>query len=97
MATLACKTKKQIGAATGTPAVRILTPGTEGTSGWAQREPLIVCAQLKSKVMGLVPLPNDRIIRSKVEMSIELDEPAPDAQEYTADAAPAGGDWAWCN
>ncbi len=91
MAKLACKTKNRISSVTGAAAVRIETP-----EGWTKQEPLVVCAQVRSKVMGLVPLPNDRIIRSKTEMSIEVDDPTPASVTYTADSSPAGGNWDWC-
>jgi len=74
MAKLACKTKQQIGALTGDTAVRITTP-----DGWTKAKPLIVCAMVRSSTLGLVPLPGDRLIKSKTEMSIEVTDTVPNA------------------
>ena len=90
MTRLACKTKRQIGAITGDTYVRISTP-----QGWTKAEPLIVCAMVKSDVLGLVPLPDDRLIRSRTEMSIEVTDTVPDTLSYS-DPAPSGGSWSWC-
>lgn len=90
MEKLACKTKKQIGAITGSTKVKILTP-----EGWEKTEPLVVCAMVRSSTIGLVPLPDDRMIRSRTEMSIEVTDSAPNALNYT-DSAPAGTNWDWC-
>lgn len=91
MARLACKAKQEIGAITGDTYVRIATP-----RGWTKAEPLIVCAMVKSSVLGLVPLPDDRLIRSRTEMSIEVTDTVPNVISYT-DRAPAGGSWSWCD
>ncbi len=90
MAKLACKTKAQIGAITGDTYVRIITP-----NGWTKAKPLVVCAMVKSSAIGLVPLPGNRLIRSRTEMSIEVTDAAPNALTYS-DAPPAGGSWSWC-
>lgn len=90
MTKLACKAKKQIGAITGETYVRITTP-----QGWTRAEPLVVCAMVRSSALGLVPLPAERLIRSRTEMSIEVTDTVPDALSYS-DAPPTGGDWSWC-
>jgi Flp pilus assembly protein TadG len=90
MAKLACKAKKEIGAITGDTYVKIMTP-----EGWTQAEPLVVCAMVKFSMLGLVPLPNDRLITSRTEMSIEVTDALPSTLSYT-DPAPAGGSWSWC-
>ena len=90
MAKLACKTKREIGAITGDTFVRILTP-----QGWNKAEPLVVCAMVRSSAVGLVPLPDDRLIRSRTEMSIEVTDSVPNALSYS-DPAPTGGSWSWC-
>jgi hypothetical protein len=90
MAQLACKTKKQIGAVSGGAYVKIYTP-----SGWTKGQPLVVCAMVKSTAVGLVPLPNDGLIKSRTEMSIEVTDTAPNALTY-ADTPPAGAGWGWC-
>jgi Flp pilus assembly protein TadG len=91
MARLACKTKKQIGAITGPTYIKIFTP-----DGWTKAKPLIVCAMVKSSQVPFVPLPNDRLITSRTEMSIEVTDAAPNALTYT-DAPPTGATWAWCS
>ena len=90
MAKLACKTKREIGAITGDTSVRILTP-----QGWNKAEPLVVCAMVRSSAVGLVPLPGDRLITSRTEMSIEVTDALPNTLSYT-DPAPSGGSWSWC-
>ena len=93
MAQLACRTKAEVGAATGTTSVRILTP-----DGWHQRDDLVVCAIVHSTgVTGLVPLPHDGLIFSKTHMSIEDADPVPGTTSYTTDEAPNGGSWSWCD
>ena len=91
MARLACKAKAEIGALTGDTYVKITTP-----QGWTKAQPLVVCAMVRSSILGLVPLPNDRIITSRTEMSIEVTDSTPDALAYT-DPLPAGESWSWCS
>jgi hypothetical protein len=91
MAKLACKTKHEIGAVTGDAYVKISTP-----HGWTKAKPLVVCAMVKSSVIGLVPLPNDRMITSRTEMSIEVTDSLPNALAY-ADTPPTGASWSWCS
>ncbi len=91
MARLACKTKAQIGAITGDTYVKISTP-----AGWVKAEPLVVCAMVRSSALGLVPLPDDAMITSRTEMSIELTDAVPDALSY-ADPPPSGESWSWCS
>jgi Flp pilus assembly protein TadG len=90
MTRLACKTKEHIGAITGDTYVRIVTP-----EGWAKAKPLVVCAMVKSSTIGLVPLPDDRFIRSRTEMSIEVTDTSPTTLTYS-DPPPPGGSWSWC-
>ena len=91
MTELACKTKKQIGAITGDTYVRITTP-----QGWTKAEPLVVCAMVRSSTLGLVPLPDNRLIKSRTEMSIEVTDTAPDSLTYS-DTPPSGVSWSWCS
>lgn len=88
---LQCLAKDRIGGITGEPAVMVIAPG-----GWVKGEPLIVCAQMQVEAgTGLVPLPNDKVITSKVEMAIENAEPDTEFGS-AAESAPAGKDWSWC-
>ncbi len=88
---LMCTAQERIGGITGDPAVMVSAP-----EGWVRGAPLIVCSQLKVGVgTGIIPLPNDRIVRSQVEMSIEKTDPV---LSFTggAEAPPAGANWDWC-
>jgi hypothetical protein len=44
---------------------------------------------------GIIPLPNDRIVRSQVEMSIEKTDPVV-AFTGGSETAPTGANWDWC-
>ena len=90
MALLACKTKRQIGAVTGDAYVKISTP-----EGWAKAKPLVICAMVQAGNLGYVPLPNNSLITSQTEMSIEATDSVPNALSY-ADAPPPGSSWSWC-
>lgn len=88
---LMCTAQDRISGITGDPAVKVMAP-----QGWLRGKPLIVCSQLKVGVgTGIIPLPNDRIIQSEVEMAIENATPAP-TFAGGEETSPAGGDWAWC-
>jgi hypothetical protein len=45
--------------------------------------------------IGLLPMPNDGLITSKTQMSIEVATPAPTAL-VAEDSPLAGADWSWC-
>lgn len=97
---LACNTVKQVGAISGTAYAMVKT--TAGTSpAWAKGNPLLVCTMIKSTgVTGITPLPGDRIIQSKTQMSIEVATPIPTgfegaAQSYST-GTPSGANWNWC-
>ncbi len=88
---LMCTAQDRIGGITGDPAVMVDAP-----EGWTRGAPLIVCSQIEAGIgSGIIPLPNDRIIQSRVEMSIEKTDPLVD---FTggAETAPAGSSWDWC-
>lgn len=88
---LMCTAQDRISGITGDPAVKVWAP-----EGWLRGKPLVVCSQLKVGVgTGIIPLPNDRIIQSEVEMAIENASPAP---VFTGgeETAPAGANWTWC-
>jgi Flp pilus assembly protein TadG len=88
---LMCTAQDRIGGITGDAAVKVVAP-----SGWVRGGPLVVCAQIPVEVgTGLVPLPNDRVIRSQVEMAIEKVDPAA-AFSGGEESAPTGTDWSWC-
>jgi Flp pilus assembly pilin Flp len=88
---LMCTAQNRIGGITGDPAVKVMAP-----EGWVRGKPLVVCSQIKVGVgTGIIPLPNERVIRSQVEMSIENANPVP-TFVGGEETAPAGGDWMWC-
>lgn len=88
---LMCTAQDRIGGITGDPAVKVMVP-----EGWERGKPLVVCSQMEVAAgTGIIPLPNDRIIRSQVEMAIENNNPA---QVFAGgeESAPAGASWTWC-
>lgn len=88
---LLCTAQDRIGALTGDPAIRVYAP-----NGWVRGQPLVVCAQLKVGVgTGIVPLPNNKIIQTKVQMAIEQ---TPTGTTFTAaqESPVSGGSWSWC-
>lgn len=88
---LMCTAQDRISGITGDPAVKVMAP-----EGWLRGKPLIVCSQLKVGLgTGIIPLPNDRIIRSEVQMSIENATPAP-TFVGGEETAPTGANWTWC-
>ena len=90
-AELVCETKQQIGALTGPAYVDVMAP-----HGWAQGQPLVVCAMVKSDGgVGLLPMPNGGWITSETQMSIEQSA-VPGGWTDRADTLPSGVDWTWC-
>jgi len=91
MQKLVCQTKQQVSAITGTTRVMVQAP-----SGWNVGDQLLVCAMVKADaVPNLVPLPSDRIIRSKTLMSIEVAGPG-QQEPMLQETPPTGADWSWC-
>ena len=62
-----CTAQDRIGGITGDPAVMVIGPGGLGPRQAADR---LFSAEGRCGT-GIIPLPNDRIIRSEVEMAIE--------------------------
>lgn len=86
-----CATKEQVDAITGPIAVKAHAP-----NGWQKGKPLVVCAMVKSEgVVGLLPMPDDGLITTKTQMSIEIDT-SPPASMSSQDPALSGASWAWC-
>ncbi len=67
-----------------------------GTGGYADKQPMVLCAQYNPKsITGMFsPFIDNRQVKSKVQMRIEkvLTPGFAEAQE----APPAGGNWSWC-
>jgi hypothetical protein len=88
---LVCTVKDRTGALSGEPQVMVKAP-----QGWVRGAPLVVCSQMKvSTATGVVPLPNDKIIETRVEMAIEQVPPGTTFVQAAESPAP-GGSWSWC-
>jgi hypothetical protein len=92
---LKCQTKNEIGGTASNTYVKLLTPG-----GWAKGQPLVVCAIVKvGGATGFIPLPHNRSVYARTQMSIESAVTAAGAAPtgaVSADAPPTGTDWSWC-
>lgn len=88
---LMCTAKREIGAMTGPTYIKVLLPG-----GWVRGQPVVVCGMVKAeRLPGLVPLPEDRMIRWQSRMSIE--RVTPGQVEVGGEAVPPSGEtWSWC-
>lgn len=92
---LSCVTKREVGAATGDTSVHFAIPDS---GGWKKANRLLVCAAVKeSTVLGILPMPNSGVIRSKTAMSIEQDSAPPSGNPPNTEADPSGLNWAWCS
>lgn len=91
MEKLVCQVKQQVGAITGPTYVKVSAP-----SGWQQGDQLLICAMVKANALpGIVPLPNDRLIRTETRMSIEIAHPG-QLEPELEETPPTGADWSWC-
>lgn len=88
---LMCTAKREVGAMTGSTYIKVLLPG-----GWVRGQPVVVCGMVQAeRLPGLVPLPEDRMIRWQSRMSIE--RVTPGQVEVGGEAVPPSGvDWSWC-
>ena len=87
---LKCNTKEQVDAVTGPTYVNVSAP-----DGWAKGKRLVVCAMVASDGgIGLLPMPDNGLIKTKTQMSIEVDGAPSGSASF--DAAPAGASWSWC-
>ncbi|QNN53150.1 TadE/TadG family type IV pilus assembly protein [Nocardioides mesophilus] len=88
---LVCTTKSEVAAYTGKTYVKVLLP-----DGWVRGKELVVCGMIKAdRLPGLVPLPNDRIIRFASRMSIETATPG-QVETGGEEVPPSGVSWSWC-
>jgi Flp pilus assembly protein TadG len=91
LAQLGCTTRQQVGAITGETYVRAFY------SSWSRGATLTVCSMVRTDgLIGLVPLPNAGVVRSRTDMSIEVVTPVPVGDTTYQDTPPAGQDWSWC-
>lgn len=97
MAKLVCMTNQQVGSVAGPSYAMVKAP-----NGWRKGQPLVVCAMVRADgVTGMTPMPNDRLIKSKTQMSIEVETPVPTgatagAPSSASDSPPSGATWSWC-
>ena len=88
---LVCETKREVSAVTGPTYVKVVLP-----DGWTRGKELVVCGMVHAKnVPGLVPLPDDRMIRFTSRMSIEAVAPG-QTETGGAEVPPPGTSWTWC-
>ncbi|HET7386999.1 MAG TPA: TadE/TadG family type IV pilus assembly protein [Nocardioidaceae bacterium] len=92
MQELVCQVKEDVAAISGPTYVKVVPPA----GGWHIGDQLLVCAMVKANaVPGLVPLPDDRLIRTRTQMSIEMADPG-QVEPGLEEVPPAGADWTWC-
>lgn len=89
---LMCRAESDVAAMTGATYVKVVLPG-----GWVRGQQLVVCGMVQAdRLPGLVPLPDDRMIRWASRMSIESATPG-QTETGGAEAPPAGATWTWCS
>lgn len=89
---LMCRTQNAVGANTGETYVKVLLPG-----GWVRGRELVVCGMIRAdRLPGIVPLPEDRMIKWESRMSIETTTPG-QVETPGEEAPPAGVTWTWCD
>jgi hypothetical protein len=97
---LACTAAEGSTTITGNPAIRIVVlDAVTGAPGapWAPGNTLRVCAQLRhDALLPLIPMPDGGIVRTRVDMAIEVAENPPITRAGGQDAPPPGADWGWC-
>lgn len=90
--TIACTAETLLGTAPADTYVNVSAP-----DGWTRGNTLQVCVLVRSRSdFGMLPLPNDGYVRASLRMSIEDDSAKP-AGSGTADTAPTGQSWSWCD
>ena len=69
---LMCRAESDVNAMTGATYIKVALP-----NGWVRGRELVVCGMVKAdRLPGLVPLPDDRMIRWSSRMSIEVVSPS---------------------
>ncbi|WP_436699199.1 TadE/TadG family type IV pilus assembly protein [Nocardioides sp. BYT-33-1] len=90
--TIACTAETLLGTTPADTYVNVSAP-----DGWSRGNALRVCVLVRSRSdFGMLPLPNDGYVRASLRMSIEEDTTKPSGTG-TADAAPGGQSWSWCD
>lgn len=89
---LMCQTEDEIAATTGETYVKVLLPG-----GWVRGRELVVCGMIHAeRLPGIVPLPEDRMIKFASRMSIEKVSPG-QTESGGEETLPTGVSWSWCS
>jgi hypothetical protein len=95
---LAC-TAAEGSSTTGDITIRIVVLDAAGVQGaaWAPGNRLRICAQQRhSALLPLIPMPDGGIVRTRVDMAIEVADDPPVTRAGGQDAPPPGADWGWC-
>jgi hypothetical protein len=88
---LMCRAESDVAAMTGDTSIKVVLP-----AGWVRGQELVVCGMIGAdRLPGLVPLPDDRMIRWSSRMSIESAAPR-QVETGGAEVLPAGASWTWC-
>ena len=88
---LMCRAQSGVNAMTGETYIKVLLP-----TGWVRGQELVVCGMVKAeRLPGLVPLPDDRLIRWSSRMSIEAAAPQ-QVETGGTEVPPSGASWTWC-
>lgn len=88
---LMCRARADVRAMTGDTYVKVVLPG-----GWLRGQELVVCGMVRAdRLPGIVPLPDDRMIRWSSSMSIEKTAPG-QVESGGEQTPPSGVSWAWC-
>lgn len=89
---ISCTVEKMVDRAPSDTYVKVSAP-----DGWARGNLLQVCVLVRSRGdFGMLPMPNGGYVRASLRMSIEEDTTKPSGTG-TAEAAPIGQGWSWCD
>lgn len=88
---LVCEAKREVNSVVGKTYIKVLLP-----EGWIRGKELVVCGMIHAqRIPGIVPLPQDRMIRFASRMSIEEANPA-QVETGGDEVLPPGATWTWC-
>jgi Flp pilus assembly protein TadG len=92
MTQLACTTKDEVGALSGTTYVKVFY------DTWSRGGRLTVCAMVHTDgLIGLVPFPNHGYVQVRTDMAIEKADVVPVGDATYADSPPHDTTWDWCS
>jgi Flp pilus assembly protein TadG len=88
---LMCQAESEVGALTGETYIKVALP-----AHWVRGQQILVCGMVHAdRLPGLVPLPDDRMIRWSSRMSIEKVAPG-QVEAGGEELPPTGSTWSWC-